>query len=60
MVRTITVNAGKYYWVKTCKSCEWRIAEAYILVLHLRLRFTDGCCVPLDSIHSILEAKPPR
>lgn len=47
MIKTTTINAGKYYWVKTCKECEWRIAEAYILVSHMRLRFTDGCCVPV-------------
>ena len=60
MIKTTTINAGKYYWVKTCKACDWRIAEAYILVLHMRLRFTDGSCVPVDSVHSIVEAKPPR
>lgn len=42
MIKTTTINAGKYYWVKTCKECEWRIAEAYILVFHMRIRFTDA------------------
>ena len=60
MVDTITVKPGKYYWVKCDSSGKWAITEAYILVDHIRLRFTSGVCIPLDRAYAIQEAKPPQ
>jgi len=60
MVTTQTVQPGKFYWVKTDANGKWLPAEAYILVDHIRFRFTSGLCVPMDRVYAIQEIKPPQ